>query len=128
MDRVDLVGVQSIVGDGQGQGQDADADTVAVQGRHDGEVASAEFVQEIKAFHDALPGPSATATARAKDLLAAETTAGPAPHAGVVRRRVLLRTGTAGLAAAAAVAFPAPAARPAGRRCQLASADISFKE
>ncbi|MEU6729228.1 hypothetical protein ABZ917_36450 [Nonomuraea wenchangensis] len=63
-------------------------------------------LQEIKAFHDALPGPSATATAKAKYLLAAETTAGHTPHAGVARRRMLLRTGTFGLAASAtAVAF-----------------------
>ncbi|MFD9946830.1 CU044_5270 family protein [Nonomuraea sp. NPDC059023] len=57
-------------------------------------------LQEIKSSYDALPGPSATATARARDLL----TAGRKPRIGYAKHA--LRAGTFGLAAAvAAVAF-----------------------
>ncbi|MBN6056818.1 hypothetical protein JYK22_33130, partial [Nonomuraea sp. RK-328] len=63
-------------------------------------------LQEIKTSHDALPGPSATATARAKDLLAAEAAAERTPHTRSGTHRLLLRTAAVGLAAAvAAVAF-----------------------
>lgn len=63
-------------------------------------------LQEIKTSHDALPGPSATATAKAKDLLAAEMAAERTPAAGSAKHRLLLRTAAVGLAAAvAAVAF-----------------------
>ncbi|MGI5290928.1 CU044_5270 family protein [Nonomuraea polychroma] len=63
-------------------------------------------LQEIKTSHDALPGPSATATAKAKDLLAAEVAAERTPPTGSARSRLPLRTGMVGLAAAvAAVAF-----------------------
>ncbi|MFI6395427.1 CU044_5270 family protein [Nonomuraea sp. NPDC050540] len=57
-------------------------------------------LQEIKSSYDALPGPSATATARARDLLAA----GRKPRTGYAKHA--LRAGTVGLAATvAAVAF-----------------------
>ena len=39
-------------------------------------------LQEIKTFHDTLPGPSATATAKAKDLLTAEAVAERTPRTG----------------------------------------------
>ncbi|MBT2233600.1 CU044_5270 family protein [Nonomuraea sp. NEAU-A123] len=63
-------------------------------------------LQEIRTSHDALPGPSATAIAKAKDLLAAEAVAERTPHTGSGKHRLLLRTAAVGLAAAvAAVAF-----------------------
>ncbi|GAA2409303.1 CU044_5270 family protein [Nonomuraea africana] len=63
-------------------------------------------LQEIKKSHDALPGPSTTATAKAKALLAAEVAAERTPDTGSAKYRLLLRAGTVGLAAAvAAVAF-----------------------
>jgi hypothetical protein len=63
-------------------------------------------LQEIKTSHDALPGPSAMATAKAKDLLAAEAVAERTPRNSSGKHRLLLRTAAVGLAAAvAAVAF-----------------------
>ncbi|MET8867625.1 CU044_5270 family protein [Nonomuraea sp. NPDC004580] len=63
-------------------------------------------LQEIRTFHDALPGPSATATAKAKDLLAAEVAAERTPRTGSTKRLLLFRTAAVGLAAAVgAVAF-----------------------
>ncbi|HUR00958.1 MAG TPA: CU044_5270 family protein [Nonomuraea sp.] len=64
-------------------------------------------LQEIKTSHDALPGPSPKATAKAKNLLAAEAAAERTPHTGgSAKHRLLLRTAAVGLAAAvAAVAF-----------------------
>ncbi|MEV3986706.1 CU044_5270 family protein [Nonomuraea sp. NPDC049758] len=63
-------------------------------------------LQEIKTLHDTLPGPSATATAKAKHLLAAEAVAERTPRTGSAKHRLLLRTAAVGLAAAvAAVAF-----------------------
>ncbi|MEV4895606.1 CU044_5270 family protein [Nonomuraea sp. NPDC055795] len=68
-------------------------------------------LQEIKSSYDALPGPSATATARARDLL----TTGRKPRIGYAKHA--LRAGTVGLAATvAAVAFmigPTGGATPA---------------
>lgn len=63
-------------------------------------------LQEIKTHHDALPGPSATAVAKAKDLLTAEVVAEGRPRNGSARHRLLLRAGAVGLAATVgAVAF-----------------------
>ncbi|MEV0195969.1 CU044_5270 family protein [Nonomuraea sp. NPDC050691] len=61
-------------------------------------------LQTIKTFHDALPGPSATATAKAKGLLAAEAVAERTPRTGPVKHRFLLRAAAVGLAASVATA------------------------
>ncbi|MFC4121373.1 hypothetical protein [Nonomuraea zeae] len=78
-------------------------------------------LQEIKALHDALPGPSATATATAKALLAIEVAAERTPPTGSAKKhRLLLRAGAVGLAAAATPASAAEllqeAATAAGRQ------------
>ncbi|MFI6300029.1 CU044_5270 family protein [Nonomuraea sp. NPDC050790] len=66
-------------------------------------------LREMKAAYDALPGPSAEATARAREVMLA-----PRPRP----KRRLLRAGTVGLAAAVAavafVVFPGGGATPAG--------------
>ncbi|WP_433515901.1 CU044_5270 family protein [Nonomuraea sp. CA-143628] len=63
-------------------------------------------LQEIKAHHDALPGPSATAVTMAKDRLTAEVAAERGPHIRSAKQRLLLRAVAVGLAATVgAVAF-----------------------